>query len=166
MIKQEEISIRDKLLFNPDYLTTVPMEYLSPVEQYWKINLGNLKHTKKKNLSKIKSPIQELKDVGWLGDLSLWKHFIFDLWKIKKEKQNLKIPGVYIFIQLSTKKIIYVGQSGNLYGRLLYHYQSKKFEHIKNLGIKCRKEKFNFERFTLEVKLINRLKPIMNKRAE
>jgi len=79
-------------------------------------------------------------------------------------KQTLEVPGVYIFIQSETKQVIYIGQSKDLYTRLVSHQHTKPVSLYKKLIVLIREDRFEFERLTLEAQLIKKLKPKENRR--
>lgn len=73
--------------------------------------------------------------------------------------------GVYILFNSDQTKCLYIGQAEHIGNRLWRHHCGttsfgKKF---KKFYLCIRPEKFRFERFALEAKLIDRLKPEYNK---
>ena len=126
---------------------------MTPLEQYWK-RLGY-------NVTE-----EDLKDIGNLGKGRFrighnWMKISFN----HRRVISLNFPGVYIFIN-KDKKIIYVGSSINLENRLLQHRnlvsrQGKKQD--PGLMVYVRKNKKRNEHLTLEMNLIQRLHPQLNR---
>lgn len=84
--------------------------------------------------------------------------------------KDYDFDGVYIIFY--GNKILYIGQSRNIRKRLHSHFirvsylrnMIKELYGDNDLIIKIRKDKFKFERLTLEAKLIGKINPLLNSR--
>ncbi len=96
-------------------------------------------------------------------------HFEFDLIFLKQLPES---PGVYI-MKDRTDRVLYVGQSGNLRKRVRSYFVSSALEqpkiqkiHESLYRIEVRQTKNEVEALLLEMRLIRRLKPVINLQTE
>lgn len=133
------------------------------------LNIDKSRERRSKEIAEIKRKLLEERATErsnkkeHLNAFSNWEKYNFYVFEPSSFKNSgFKVPGVYMFILNGT--CLYVGM-----GTLVVKRAKESLREMKKLGenistIAIRKEKFKLERFTLEQKLIDRLKPKYNKR--
>jgi len=144
-LSESIIDMNDRLSYIPSYILETANRYLNPTERDWKTGFLS-------GASKLRK--------------DRWREFNFK--GIRGHKRLLSYSGIYVIIQKRHRrkpKVLYIGQSKNVYFRLLSHFKSKRFDRFAPvLVVKTRKERKNLERLILEAKLIDKLKPKENRR--
>jgi len=192
MIESDELAIKaelNNLIFEsqennkkfivPKYILKTQNKFLNATEIYWKnlyLLFGHKTLSARAEQTRIDDIAEEnnVRSERAMAVINIhaerkrgkkWDSYLFpDCISRGKNKEQMEISGVYVIIQYKSNKVIYVGQSKNIYHRLSDHNRSKVFKRFNYLKVKIRKDRGRYERLTLEAKLIERLKPSKNKK--
>lgn len=77
--------------------------------------------------------------------------------------KDFECEGVYTIWNTNSKNCLYIGSSNNLRSRIIDHIMNNKNLKNRDMYVKIRKDKYRFERLTLEARLIYKLNPAHNK---
>jgi len=144
--------------------------------EYWWLVYGVRKQKNDRNIlnkrpslidSKNKKSLKSAKKIN----LNLSRQIIPGKWMRLETKRltylkSLKTihrPGLYAIFKVKPYICFYVGQSKNIAKRLIRHLTHDDDFRYKDIQIKIRIDKKKFERFSLEQRFINKLKPALNK---